>query len=920
MWAWAKHQGCRFLLYLQVTGGIWVAGFLSRTVSTAAAWSYQHAHKIRPRCVGVSCANLLIYSRPLGIGTIKLSGTEGKFSTLAVAKRGRLWNIRMSLCWLMFSLVLVGAASGESICKQLDVTVVNRGDAKNGYSVVAKVKLASGIFEEIDLKWAESNAFPMAEPTVRKSNGTKHVELVQKDSAYSMYLRAVAMKPAGEDEFVTCPVTPPPAKKCIGSRLYRLDCKYDWTRSNHPSRAMPENAHFSRLVVATHKGKNPIFSVGTKASAGLAQLVETGEVDLLMDDLRAKRRTKDVVATQNETHLAADEKHTIMIKVSARKPLLSAVTWMRPSPDWFIGVDAVNLCDDGVWITPDLVDFNLLAYDAGTDIGEDFISPKSSEDGEGTVELKDLSKLPATSRAMKLTGWIRQGLDGPTEDVATLLQSIDDNSCVAGDLIASYSSLRESHDAVSKTFRAVNKLMLNFRIIESQLVDSCDGLTDHRDTFDRMMTLMQPAALFPPLKPFLTPLLQFSDKFVGKILGRNVDTLCESVSTIRSGIDKVLDKAGKTVKAIKLYFVTLDIVEEQARNAADLYETQIQPCVEEFPTVEEAFTALCDSTKQLDVMVDSVKSKAERLLSDIDDALNGATKEMEKVLSFVDPIQQFFDEKLGVIFDPISELLNREFSLPFPRGSKERGIGEIPRCCGKRDNVQLKLDGILCRKPCPRNFENIRVLKFICAERCPRGWKPFFVKSCRKGFRTRKRRTFNRGVGILPNRFGDDACSCRKDKKRLIAGLCKNKCGSDSFKDFPVPFFNKCIDFSPVKVTLGAIVEKFDFLDRVEQIPGLGDALKFINRIIDKVFEPLVNKINEALSFDVDLPDVDFSVQIPSVDTLLPEIDLALDFDLLENFALKFESFVAKLGNQTCAAVQEAEKGDDEGDDEGDEE
>lgn len=44
-----------------------------------------------------------------------------------------------------------------------------------------------------------------------------------------------------------------------------------------------------------------------------------------------------------------------------------------PSPDWFVGVDSLNLCEAGQW--KEEMTFDLHPFDAGTDSGFTFSSP-----------------------------------------------------------------------------------------------------------------------------------------------------------------------------------------------------------------------------------------------------------------------------------------------------------------------------------------------------------------------------------------------------------------------------------------------------------------------------------------------------------------------------------------------------------------
>lgn len=52
---------------------------------------------------------------------------------------------------------------------------------------------------------------------------------------------------------------------------------------------------------------------------------------------------------------------------------LSFIVRIVPSPDWFVGVDSVDLCDGDHW--KENVSLELFPYDAGTDSGFTFSSP-----------------------------------------------------------------------------------------------------------------------------------------------------------------------------------------------------------------------------------------------------------------------------------------------------------------------------------------------------------------------------------------------------------------------------------------------------------------------------------------------------------------------------------------------------------------
>ena len=84
---------------------------------------------------------------------------------------------------------------------------------------------------------------------------------------------------------------------------------------------------------------------------------------------------------------------------------ISVITKIVPSPDWFIGLDSVSLCKDGLFIpafnTEVVIDFRnfiVLEYqafpmDAGTDNGFTFTSP--NWETEPRAEVFQISNRPA---------------------------------------------------------------------------------------------------------------------------------------------------------------------------------------------------------------------------------------------------------------------------------------------------------------------------------------------------------------------------------------------------------------------------------------------------------------------------------------------------------------------------------------------
>ena len=63
----------------------------------------------------------------------------------------------------------------------------------------------------------------------------------------------------------------------------------------------------------------------------------------------------------------------IGVEVTANFSKVSIITMLAPSPDWFVGIDSLDMCDNGTW--RESVNVTMLPpYDAGTEEGLEFKS------------------------------------------------------------------------------------------------------------------------------------------------------------------------------------------------------------------------------------------------------------------------------------------------------------------------------------------------------------------------------------------------------------------------------------------------------------------------------------------------------------------------------------------------------------------
>ncbi|MEZ4795994.1 MAG: spondin domain-containing protein [Flavobacteriaceae bacterium] len=154
---------------------------------------------------------------------------------------------------------------------------------------------------------------------------------------------------------------------------YTITFTGNWNDTDHSDNGMiplPSNDHWSSLVGATHNSNVTFWQPGQMATLGIEDVAERGDNDEFFSEVNAA--ISDGNANQwlqqsfNPNHAMGTS--TLMnISVSEDFPLLTLVTMIAPSPDWFAGIHGVSLRNGGSWETNLSID--LFPYDAGTEDG-----------------------------------------------------------------------------------------------------------------------------------------------------------------------------------------------------------------------------------------------------------------------------------------------------------------------------------------------------------------------------------------------------------------------------------------------------------------------------------------------------------------------------------------------------------------------
>ena len=155
--------------------------------------------------------------------------------------------------------------------------------------------------------------------------------------------------------------------------MYRVTFQATWSVGSHPVE-FPASAHFSPLVGGTHTAQVTFWRDGVAATTGIKDMAERGLTSTLAQEIVAAigagtaRHVFTGGAIASSPGIA-----TADFEISQSHPLVTLVSMIAPSPDWFVGVTGLSLFEGGQWLDQRRVE--LLPWDAGTDSGQTFTSP-----------------------------------------------------------------------------------------------------------------------------------------------------------------------------------------------------------------------------------------------------------------------------------------------------------------------------------------------------------------------------------------------------------------------------------------------------------------------------------------------------------------------------------------------------------------
>src|SRR5262245_22853284 len=176
-----------------------------------------------------------------------------------------------------------------------------------------------------------------------------------------------------------------PADAATPTAPYTMTFTATWSQATHPT-GFPPNPHWSPLVGGTHNSSVSFWNAGQIASQGIEDMAELGATGPLANEVTAAitAGTADSVILGPGISPSPGSA-SVSFTIDRDFPLVTLVSMIAPSPDWFVGVSGLPLLENGDWVATKTV--TLWLYDAGTDGGTTFTSPNLDTNPQDPIAL-----------------------------------------------------------------------------------------------------------------------------------------------------------------------------------------------------------------------------------------------------------------------------------------------------------------------------------------------------------------------------------------------------------------------------------------------------------------------------------------------------------------------------------------------------
>ena len=184
----------------------------------------------------------------------------------------------------------------------------------------------------------------------------------------------------------------PAAAQDADSATYTVTFQGNWTTASTPG-GVVSSAHFTTLIGAVHNDMVTFWESGGMATAGVEGVAELGATSTFRSEINAEINDSDALSVISKSvSFGGTGSATFDVTVTEDHPLVTLLSMIGPSPDWFVGISGRSLLDDqDEWRSRLQID--LFPYDAGTEEGTEFsLNNAATSPQEAISSIKGMGK------------------------------------------------------------------------------------------------------------------------------------------------------------------------------------------------------------------------------------------------------------------------------------------------------------------------------------------------------------------------------------------------------------------------------------------------------------------------------------------------------------------------------------------------
>lgn len=155
---------------------------------------------------------------------------------------------------------------------------------------------------------------------------------------------------------------------------YSFTFESTWSQGTHPIDWPGASAHYSGIFGGTHNSSGVYWTPGQAASLGVKLVAEAGSGGTFRNEVASSPHSDKGLGLPGIALSPGQITH--LFDVDENFSLVTLISMIAPSPDWFVGVSGLDLHPGSEWESEVVVD--LIAWDSGTDSGTTYRSPNQT--------------------------------------------------------------------------------------------------------------------------------------------------------------------------------------------------------------------------------------------------------------------------------------------------------------------------------------------------------------------------------------------------------------------------------------------------------------------------------------------------------------------------------------------------------------